>query len=460
MRRRVAIFVVASMILTALVITPATAHHDDGKGDINPPATDVLMHEFENVVAANANENSNAPRGFAPCIRGMAAATYRCDRVDMLSHLTLTDLGFTFVNDMWGWTDPQTRKDYALVGGTEGTVIVDISDPRRPDIVGTLPTHTTGAFIWRDIKVYADHMFVVSEDPGHGMQVFDLTEVRGVTGDPVVFEETAHYGEFGNAHNLNINEDTGFAYAVGTSTCDDEDVENRGPGGLHMVDISDPANPTFAGCYGQDGYIHDTQCVIYEGPDAAHRGKEICFNSAAEFFEFNPEGIINTVTIVDVTDKADPVRLASNEYPADGYSHQGWLTPDQRYFLHNDELDEVFSQVGGRTTTRIFDVRDLDSLSDPVLVNHDTTSIGHNQYTEGRYVHAANYTSGYRVFDIRNVAQGEMPQAGFFDTYPENDEPTFDGGPWSNYPYFRQPGIVGVSSMDRGLFILRPRLGR
>ena len=338
------------MILTALVITPATAHHDDGKGDINPPAIDVLMHEFENVVAANANENSNAPRGFAPCIRGMAAATYRCDRVDMLSHLTLTDLGLTFVNDMWGWTDPQTRKDYALVGGIEGTVMVDISDPRRPDIVGTVPPHTTGAFFWRDIKVLADHMFVVSEDPGHGMQVFDLTEVRGVTGDPVVFEGSAHYGEFGNAHNLNINEDTGFAYAVGTPTC--------GGGGLHMVDLNDPTSPSNAGCHSDDGYIHDTQCVVYEGPDAEHRGKEICFNSVAT----TPGGSVNAVSIVDVTDKTAPDSLVRFEYDFAGYSHRGWLTPDQRYYLHNDELDELFGLVGG-TTTRIFDVRDLDSLS-------------------------------------------------------------------------------------------------
>jgi hypothetical protein len=39
--------------------------------------------------------------------------------------------------------------------------------------------------------------------------------------------------------------------------------------------------------------------------------------------------------------------------------------------------------------------------------------------------------------------------------YPENDNATFEGGTWSNYPYFRQKGIVAVSSIDRGLFILR-----
>jgi choice-of-anchor B domain-containing protein len=445
MRKRLRASFVIAVVFVALVASPAAAHHDDGKGDVIPPSVEALAEEFENVVAANANEDSNAPRGFAPCINGMAAETFPCDQVDMLSHLTLGDLGLSFANDIWGWTDPQTKKDYALIGGIEGTVIVDISDPRRPDIVGTLPTHSTaGGDFWRDIKVYQDHAFVVSENSGHGMQVLDLTEVRGVTGDPVEFAETAIYGGFGNAHNLNINEDTGYAYAIGTSTCD---------GGLHMVDISDPVNPAFAGCFEDHGYIHDTQCVIYEGADVEHVGKEICFSSAAD--GFNPA--FNTVSIVDVTDKANPVSLSRIEYDFDGYSHQGWLSPDQSYFFHNDELDEV--NHGLNTTTRIFDVNDLD---DPFLVEaveHGTTSIGHNAYTEGRFLFASNYTSGLRVFNTTSAGEGELAEVAYFDLYPENDNPSFEGGTWSNYPYFHQKKVVAVSSMDRGLFVLRPRIG-
>lgn len=446
MRRRLLAALVSAAALTALVAVPAAAHHDDGKGDVTPPSLEILAEEFENVVASNANEDSNAPQGHAPCIRGMAANTFPCDGVDMLSHLTLGDLGLSFANDMWGWTDPATNTDYALVGGIEGTVIVDISDPKRPDIVGTLPTHSSTNFFWRDIKVYADHMFVVSEDAGHGMQVFDLTQVRGVTGDPVVFAETAIYGGFGNAHNLNINEDTGFAYAVGTSTCSS---------GLHMVDISDPTNPTFAGCFADHDYIHDTQCVIYEGADADYQGREICFNSAADGFQIG--NIFNTLSIVDVTDKSNPVSLSRIDYPDDGYSHQGWLTPDQSYFFHNDELDEVVHGIN--TTTRIFDVRDLDNPTLIEAVEHETTSIGHNAYTEGRHLFASNYTSGLRVFDTTGAGDGELPEVAYFDLYPENDNASFEGGTWSNYPYFSQKKVVAVNSMDRGLFVLRPRIG-
>lgn len=447
----------ARLVVTALVVAlagvvaaqPAGGHHDDGKGEINVPPLEAIEHELLNVTAANADEDSNAPRGHAPCVQGIAADTYPCDRVAMMSHLTLGDLGLSFANDIWGWTDPLTKRDYALIGGSEGTVIVDISDPKRPDIVGTLPTHSSaGGQFWRDIKVFDDHAFVVSEHTGHGLQVLDLTQVRGVTGDPVTFTETAHYGAFGNAHNLNINEDTGFAYAVGSNTC---------AGGLHIVDISDPTAPTGAGCFADHDYIHDTQCVVYDGPDAEHRGREICFNSAAQFTG-DITNVFNTVSIVDVTDKADPVSLSRIEYPRSGYSHQGWLTPDQQYFLHNDELDEELGRVPS-TTTRIFDVRDLDDPSVLAEVGHGTTSIGHNQYTEGDYVYASNYTSGLRIFDISDVADGVLPSVGWFDLYPENDNATFEGGTWSNYPYFHQKRIVAVSSMERGLFVLRPQVG-
>ena len=424
--------------------------HDDGKGTVLPPSLEMQQQEFENVVAAGAPDDSAAPKGFAPCIKGMAAETFPCDGVDMMSHLTLEDLGLTFANDIWGWVDPVTGKEYALIGGIEGTVFVDITDAKRPDVVGILPTHTVDEefYLWRDIKVYADHAYVVAENTGHGMQVFDLTRLRGVTGDPVTFEEDFDYDEISYSHNLNINEETGFAYIVGSDTCE---------GGLHMVELANPKAPTFAGCFSGDGYIHDTQCVVYDGPDVRYRGREICFNSAATFIDFSPEGIVNKVTVTDVTDKTNPMALGSFEYETDGYSHQGWLTPDQEYFLHNDELDELFHGVD--TTTRIFDVRDLEDIGLHAVTDNGVPAIGHNMYTEGNRAYASNYTSGLRIFDTSQVAAGELPEIGYFDLHPETDEASFDGGTWSNYPYYRSRSVA-VSSMERGLFVLRPRGNR
>ncbi len=91
-------------------------------------------------------------------------------------------------------------------------------------------------------------------------------------------------------------------YSVGSRTC---------TSGLHVVDVRDPLNPKFVGCFGQDGYVHDAQCVIYKGPDADHQGKEICFC-------YNE----NTLTIVDVEDKDDMKMLSKVPYDNVHYTHQ------------------------------------------------------------------------------------------------------------------------------------------
>ena len=434
--------------------------HDDGKGNIISPAYIIRHADAVAGVAPNVDDHANAPRSFAPCIKGMAAGTYPCSDVDLMSNLTIADLGQSYpVNDMWGWTDPVTRRDYALVGGAEGVTAVDITDPKRPIVAGFLTRRTTEpAIIWRDLKVYADHMFVVSEDEDSNLQVADLTELRNYAGETLALTEVAAATEFAHAHNIAINEDTATAYVVGANICG---------GGLVMYDISIPDVPVYLGC-GSEQYVHDTQCVVYAGPDADYQGREICFNSAAQFFGFSPALIVNTLEIVDVTDRSNPVQLSNVDYPLDGYSHQGWLSIDQSLFFHNDELDEIGDSGFGldfpelTSTTRIFDVSDLEN---PVLLNaveHGTLAITHNAYTEGDYLHVSNYMAGYRVFDTSLAAEGYLPEIAFFDVEPADDIPGLDGfntGSWSNYPYFRQKNIVAVTSQDRGLFILKPRLG-
>ena len=124
--------------------------------------------------------------------------------------------------------------------------------------------------LWRDIKVYNHYAFIVSEASGHGMQVFDLTKLRNVNNPPVNFSADAVYTGFGNAHNIVINEATGRAYGVGTNTAS---------GGLHIVNIQNPENPTIIGTFSQDGYTHDAQVVNYIGTDAQYQGKEIALRA-------------------------------------------------------------------------------------------------------------------------------------------------------------------------------------
>ncbi|HRQ39383.1 MAG TPA: choice-of-anchor B family protein [Chloroflexota bacterium] len=431
------LFAVVLFILAAFFIvsgqrvqaTPDTQTGDTGK-PVDGPMTDAMRRFLADQEPPLENVTSTAA---TPCVGGMADI-YPCSNVDLLAHISLAAMSATAGNDSWGWTDPLDGKEYAIMGLNNGTAFVDISDPENPIYLGKLPTQTSNS-TWRDIKVYADHAFVVSEASGHGMQVFDLTLLRNVVNPPVTFSNTAHYSQFGNAHNIAINEDSGYAYAVGTGTCS---------GGLHMVNIQNPTSSTNAGCFSADGYTHDTQCVIYNGPDVEHQGDEICF-------AFNED----TVTIVDVTNKAAPVQLSRTPYAGSAYTHQGWLTPDHRYILHDDELDEQSS--GHNTRTYVWDASNLEA---PLLIGNYTAAVAaidHNLYIKGNYAFEANYRSGLRILDITDVGTpASINEVAYFDTYPTNDNASFNGA-WSTYPYF-DSGVVIISDIERGLFIVRPIL--
>ncbi len=397
---------------------------------------------------AMVEEVALASSGPADCNDGQAAQ-FGCSNVDMLSFVSIEDLGggaSTNLNDIWGWTDPETGKEYALVGRTDGTAFVDITDPAMPVFVGDLPL-TEGArpSSWRDIKVYNDHAFIVADGAGpHGMQVFDLRSLRDVQEMPADFSPLTVYNGVGSSHNIVINEATGFAYIVGArgsgETCG---------GGLHMVNISDPLNPEFAGCFSDTetgrsgtGYSHDAQCVIYEGPDTRYQNREVCFNSNE-----------TALSIADVTDKENPIALSNASYPNVAYAHQGWLTDDHAFYYMNDELDEMSGNIEG-TRTLMWDVIDLE---DPQLVGEyysGNASSDHNLYIQGDFMYQSNYASGLRIFDISD--RSNPVEVGHFDMVTLiPDAPGFIGS-WSNYPYF-ESGTIAVTGIGEGLFLVKKR---
>jgi choice-of-anchor B domain-containing protein len=422
-------------------------------------------HEGEHQSPGGNGQPGNVPLAAmsnTPCVGGFAG-TFPCNKVDLAALLPLADIDGATVavnaNDIWGWTDPLTDKEYALLGLSNGVAFVDVTSPSAPVYLGNLPTHADdGGRLWRSLKVYRNHLFVVSEITNHGMQVFDLTQLRGVAAPPQTFSETAHYNNFSRAHTIAVNEETGYAYVAGSrpgagrtpgvDTCSDSVTDSTGKligRGLHMVDIRNPAAPAFAGCVDQDGYTHETQCVVYRGPDTQHQGREICFSANED-----------TLTIVDVTNKAAPAQLSRTPYVGRGYTHQGWLTGDHARFLLDDELDEQ-QQALSKNRTFVWDVSDLDAPFVRGIFQGSTGSIDHNLYVRGLFAFESNYRSGVRVVDASGADAANLSEVAFFDVYPVDDAALFNGT-WGNYPFFAS-GTVVASGMEQGLFVLRPQVG-
>ena len=138
----------------------------------------------------------------------------------------------------------------------------------------------TGGIFWRDIKVYKDHAFVVSENTNHGMQVFDLTRLRNVR-RARRSRSTPTPSTAGSAAHAQPRHQRGLRLRVpgrhqhlhsGTSTA-----------ACTWSTSATRATPTFAGCAlvppgsPNNNYVHDSQCVNYAGPDRRYAGREICF---------------------------------------------------------------------------------------------------------------------------------------------------------------------------------------
>lgn len=377
--------------------------------------------------------------------------------LELVSHLPVPTLGSIggSGNDIWGWTDPSDGKEIAIVGTSDGTAFVDLSDADNPKVLGILPT-ATGPSTWRDMKVYKDHAFIVSEARDHGLQIFDLKLLRGVS-ETKTLEATAYVDIFGNAHNIAINEVTGTAFVVGSDYdgCD---------GGILVLDISTPLTPLVISCfsgavtngqplgpsYPTDVYTHDVQCVTYAGPDQDYTGREICVSSDEQ-----------SVGVADFSDRANPSQIVRLTYATVGYTHQGWLTDDHKYFVMNDEYDEVDLEIN--TTSYVWDMSDLDSPELIGSIDNPSNAVGHNTYIKDNVAYQANYTSGLRLVDLSAIGAGISPELGFFDTYPDDDAvcrddadcgiASFDGA-WSSYPFFSS-GLIVVSDIQRGLFVLK-----
>lgn len=365
---------------------------------------------------------------------GSPALVFPSSGVTLRSWIPVTDFDATATsaNDCWGYTSPSGR-EYALIGLSLGTGIVEVTDPANAQIVDVLPGPISD---WRDLKTYQGHAYAVSEGGG-GIQVFDLTQI-----DSGIVSQVASVTTGGRqaTHDVAVNETSGRLYRAGGGGSNPVQ-------GLRIYSLANPALPVLVGSW-HDRYCHDAQVVTWT--EAPYAGVEVAFCYANDRAGSGNPGI-------EILDVSDPQNIgvigAINlslppifSHPA-LYSHQGWLSPDRQYVYFNDEVDEGTN--GNPTTTRIIDVSDLSNPTQVAIFSNGNTARDHNAFTRGHWIFEANYRSGLRVFDASDpLAPYEVA---YFDTYPDDDDAHYNGL-WGVYPYLPSGTVIG-SDIEKGLFV-------
>lgn len=378
------------------------------------------------------------------------------------------NLGFDYINDLWGWESPGTNKIYGLIGLYDGTSFVDITKTRKPIVLGFM--EESGEIncydgFWRDIKVVNDIAYIGAESKNSGIQVFNLTRLDSATrhkgfkrptrGDVARFEPDNVLRTIGNSHNIIGFQEEGKVLVVGlgpssdTTTCNPTRRETVAvlnvaadpfDPPIECLDLGRRLNrrnqPPYAQFNTYSGYVHDAQCFIYNGPDGKFIGVPLCI-----FF---------AETSIGIYDMDNQRMLSTFSYTNATYVHQGWVSTDHTALYVNDEMDEecqsgileVCSSLNNphvSPTTRIYDISSLEDIEEPrEFVNTKAhPSIDHNLYVKGNHIYSANYEAGARVYEIQEDMG--LKEVAHYDMTNDCDNIIHCADPfagtWTHYPY-------------------------
>lgn len=323
-------------------------------------------------------------------------------------------------NEIWGHATEEN--EYAIIGTTEGTHFIDVTDPENIFEAHFIEgDHTGPAIIHRDYHDYKNFLFAVSDEgAGSLLQIMDLNHLPDSV--PVAYSS----GDvLRRAHNIFIDETKGYLYVLiargGVASFDP----------MRIYDISDPTNPIHVNSYSTIegigfGQVHDA----YIDNDTA-------------FLNLGPGGLL----IADFTDKTNPIALSSlapSDYPDAGYNHSGWPSEDKQFYYFADE--------NWGHDLKVLDIRDINNANIEGVFNAEDSSefsIAHNQVVACDYLYVSYYYNGIQVFDISDPSN---PIRSFhYPTASRNLKQNYEGA-WGVYPFLPSGNIL-VSDMQEGLFV-------
>lgn len=338
--------------------------------------------------------------------------------IELVAHVPYDDRA----NDIWGYTAADGT-EYAMIGLRNGVSIVSLADPENPLEADYLPGEASG---WRDLRTFGDYTYVVADQPGtkEGLWVIDMKPLPdSVILKKILFtfpNDTLGMDTLFTCHNVWVDEQ-GFAYLTG---CD------INSGGVLIYDLNnDPLNPELVGI-GNAVYSHDN-----------YVRNDLLYTSEINEGQFG---------VYDISDRANPIQLAVQETPFK-FTHNVWLSDDGQTLFTTDERSNA--PVGSYDVSDPTDIIKLDEFRPAATLG--TGVIPHNVHVLNDFIVISHYTDGCVIVDANEP--DNLIEVGNYDT--NTDFTSGFHGAWGAYPFFAS-GLIAVSDIENGLFILRPEYKR
>lgn len=318
-------------------------------------------------------------------------------------------------NAVWGYARDQ--REYAIIGSTMGTHIIDVTPNDISGQVAFIPGNDQGGdIVHREFKTYRDRLYAVTDEGDGTLQIIDLRHLPDSA--PVIYDSNEL---FSRAHTLWIDTANARLYT------------HYGSSDFAIWSLENPDAP-----------------VLLLKPQTSVPWWNDEVDGVHDAFTINNITWTNDVDamhIIDFNDPENPVLLGSlnsTDYPQPGYNHSGWLHDNGWLYVMADETHG--------TELKLFDVSDPSDILfiDTVGNERGPGSIPHNPCFQGDLLHVAYYEDGYWLWSVTDPANAQL--LGWYDMHPEPYAFSYKGA-WGVYPYLPS-GHVLISEMQHGLFVL------
>lgn len=295
---------------------------------------------------------------------------------------------------VWGYV--KDGREYALLSGTRGMIVADVTNPDSPLVITKIPDTLSTL---QEIRTFSHYAYAATY---YGLLIVDLNGLPDTNlsykfyiGDGPIQDQMKYI------HTLHIDEKKGFLYANG--------VDNIAP--VVILDLNaDPFNPTYAGVVTGVG-MHD----CYVENDTLYGGS------------------FSVVSVIDVSDKSNPVLLGTAPTPG-GIAHNAWPLDNHQYVLTTDESKPSFLTA--------FDISDPEDIKEVgrVSSNDGYGALTHNTQVLNDWAITGWYKDGVVIVDAHRPEN--LVVTGRYDTWIPNNHPYYYLGCWGVYSYLPSGNIL------------------